>query len=311
MEFTVHKNYIYVIGILLALLWGCNKRINSPSEQKVADSLRIDLPRFGSDVSFEAITWNIQNFPRLGDQTILDIVEIINDVDADLFALQEIEDTVSFRRLLSLLPGYDGLYSDDVYSGGEYQKTAVIYKTDMIHISGKQMLFTDDSYSFPRPPLRVYVQAFHHEKWFDFTLIVLHLKASGGAENEARRRSACNKLKNYLDNEIAISSDKDFMVMGDWNDELNDPPADNVFQVFLDDPLNYIFLTQGLLNDPIQNATYIGSFNSIIDQVLISKEVLDEYTNGYTQVIKIDEFFSAYTYEVSDHRPVGVKFFVF
>lgn len=311
MEFTLHKNYIYVLGILLALLWGCNKRINSPSDQKVADSLRIDLPRFGSDISFEAITWNIQNFPRLGDQTILDMVEIINDLDADLFALQEIEDTVSFRRLLSLLPGYNGLYSDDVYSGGEYQKTAVIYKTDMIHISGKQMLFVDDSYSFPRPPLRVYVQAFHREKWFDFTLIVLHLKASGGEENEARRRSACNKLKNYLDNEIAISSDKDFMVMGDWNDELNDPPADNVFQVFLNDPLNYIFLTQVLLNDPTQNATYIGSFNSIIDQVLISKDVLDEYANGYTQVIKIDEFFSAYTYEVSDHRPVGVKFFVF
>ena len=118
-------------------------------------------------------------------------------------------------------------------------------------------------------------------------------------------------MKNYLDLEIANSPDKDYLVMGDWNDELNDPVADNVFQVFLNDPLNYAFLTQSLLNDPVSNATYIGSFNSIIDQILISEDLQTEYSNGYLQVIKVDQVFSAYTYEVSDHRPVAAKFFVF
>ena len=306
------RNIFFILALILAvLLIDCNKRVNSPVDNTIPDSLRIDLPRFGSDVSFEAISWNIQNFPRLGDQTIQDVAEIIQDLDADLFGVQEIEDTSSFRSLLSKLPEYDGIYSDDIYSGGEYQKTAIIYKKELITISNKKMLFSDDSYSFPRPPLQVYVQAFHNQKYFDFTLIVLHLKASGGGENEARRRSACGKLKNYLDLEIANSLDQDYLVMGDWNDELSDQAADNVFLVFLNDPLNYLFLTQSLLNDPVSNATYIGSFNSIIDQILISEDLQTEYSNGYLQVIKVDQVFSAYTYEVSDHRPVAVKFFVF
>ncbi len=120
--FHLYKIYFFLIFILITIFSGCNKRITSPSDQKISDSLRIDIPRFGTDVSFEAISWNIQNFPRLGDQTLSSVVEIIRDLDADLFALQEIEDTISFRRLLSLLPEYDGIYSDDVYSGGGYQK---------------------------------------------------------------------------------------------------------------------------------------------------------------------------------------------
>jgi predicted extracellular nuclease len=307
----VRSSYFSLFLIFLVFIFSCNKRINSPDDLEIPDSLRIDLPRFGSDISFEVMSWNIENFPKLGEQTIQDVAEIVYDLEADLFGLVEIADTSSFRRLLSFLPAYDGIYSDDQYSPGEYQKTAIIFKKEMITISGKKMLFSDDSYSFPRPPLQVYVQAFHNQKWFDFTLIVLHLKAYGGEENEARRRSACVKLKNYLDLEITNSADQDYMVVGDWNDELSDPPAENVFQVFLNDPLNYSFLTQILLNDPVVNATYIGSFNSIIDHILISKDLESEYTNGYLQLIKADQFFSAYTYEVSDHRLVGVKFFVF
>jgi len=290
---------------------GCNQRINNPEETIVPDSQRINIPSFGSDLSFEVVSWNIQNYPKLGDQTISNVVEIITDLDADIYGMQEMEDTVSFRRLLDSIPDYGGLFSSDVYSSGNYQKTAVIYKKDLVQISNVEMLFTGDSYRFPRPPLKVYVTAFHHQKTFDFTLIVLHLKALGGSGNEARRRSACEKLKNYLDVEIANSVDKDFMVIGDWNDELNDPFPDNVFQVFLDNPQDYTFLTEDLASDPVNNATYIGGYQSVIDHILISEDVREEYTAGSTEVLKIDLFFSAYLSEVSDHRPVGSIFKVF
>ncbi|UCF65447.1 MAG: hypothetical protein JSW33_06350, partial [bacterium] len=146
---------------------------------------------------------------------------------------------------------------------------------------------------------------------FDFTLIVLHLKALGGSENEARRRSACEKLKNYLDAEIAGATDMDYIVIGDWNDELNDPISQNVFQVFLNNPQNYTFLTKELANDPVNNATYIGGYQSVIDHILISEDVKQEYANGQTEVLKLDLYFSAYVYEVSDHRPVGANFMIF
>ena len=304
---------IIAILILIGLGTGCNKRVNNGNDLTLPDSVRIDIPAFGTESSLELISWNIEWFPKLVDgTTVVDVAEIIKDLDADIYAMQEIADTNAFRRLINILPAYDGVYSGDVYSSGEYQKTAILYKKNLITLTGVTALFTNDSYSFPRPPLQAYITARHNQKTFDFTLIVLHLKASSGPENEARRRSACQKLKNYLDNKIAAGGDKDYLVAGDWNDVLTDPPSENVFQVFLNDTLHYRFLTRGLAADPLNNATYIGSsYLSVIDHIMISSDAFSEYDAGKTQVIKVDQFFNKYVQEVSDHRPVGALFPVF
>ncbi len=304
----------FIINILLlaVLALSCSTRVTNPPDERPPDSERIDLAPIGTDTTLEIVTWNVENFPQLKDQTISDVKEIILDLDADLYAMEEIADTTSFRKLLNALPGYDGIYSSDTYYNGSYQKTAVVYKTDLIQISDKKMLFTDDSYSFPRPPLQVYVQATGNQKTFDFTLIVLHLKATGEAASVQRRRSACAKLKQYLDEQLASAADKDFVVAGDWNDSLTDPETENVFQVFLNDSQDYIFLTLPLAQNPTENASYIGgSYRSLIDHLMITADALNEYDHGTTQVIKIDQHFNAYVYEVSDHRPVAAIFPVF
>ncbi|MEJ2636255.1 MAG: hypothetical protein P8184_13315 [Calditrichia bacterium] len=301
-----------LIAVLLMAAFGCNKRVTSPIDTELPDSSRINVPVFGQNASFDLVAWNVENFPKLGTTTVTDVAEIMNDLNADIYAMEEVSDTVSFRDLLAKLKDYDGTYSTDVYSFGTYQKTAVIYNKNLIRISNKKMLFPNDSYSFPRPPLQVSVSATRDSKTFDFNLIVLHLKASAGAENEARRRSAVKKLKEYLDTEIASGQEKDYIVVGDWNDILSDPAASNVFQVLLDDSLNYRFLTKPLSKYPDQNASYIGySSGSLIDQILISADVFPEYSGGNTQVIKIDQYFNNYVSEVSDHRPVGANFPVF
>jgi exonuclease III len=305
---------VYISTVLLFLLIiviGCNKRINTTDSISVSNAGRINIPVFGRNTSLEVLSWNVENFPLRGEKTVFNVSEIIKDLDVDIIGFQEIADTASFRKLLTLLPNYDGVYSKDIYNDGSYQKTAVIYKTDFIQVSQITMLFTDDGNSFPRPPLQVYIRAVKDQKVFDFTLIVLHLKAFGGTVNEDRRRSACQKLKNYLDIEILNSQDKDFMVIGDWNDELDDPINENVFKIFLDDSLDYNFLTYPLAINYPSNATYIGSFQSFIDHILISKDLRAEYESGITEILKIDQFYLPYTDEVSDHRPVGTIFPVF
>ena len=306
------KRFIYLfltIFVLAFLLVNCNRRNSTAPDEEIPDSVRIDVPAFGSDNSLEIVTWNVENFPKLGTQTVDDIAEIVTELDADIYGMEEIADTTSFRQLINKLDGYAGTYSSDQYGPGNYQKTAVLYKKNIVSISNKEMLFTNDDYIFPRPPLKVYVTAQKGAEVFDFTFIVLHLKAYGDAESEARRRSACVKLKSYLDGELVTSADKDYVVVGDWNDELTDPPADNVFQVFLDDPTDYRFLTLDL---PSGDYTYIGgSFRSNIDQILITADAEVEYDSGTTSVIKIDQYFNAYVNEVSDHRPVGSVFPVF
>ena len=135
----------------------------------------------------------------------------------------------------------------------------------------------------------------------------MHLKAFVDKESEERRREACKKLKDYIDTYLLTGVEKDIIILGDFNDELEDPPQDNVFQNFLSDSLNYEFLE--LSNVAV--ATYIGNFESSIDHILITNNVRNEYNKGLTHVLKIDQDFSKYIDYISDHRPVLAQFFIF
>ena len=128
-------------------------------------------------------------------------------------------------------------------------------------------------------------------------------------EDQDRRLEAVEKLKNYLDDEIASSSEKDYIVAGDWNDELDDPAGSNVFLAFLQDPTDYQFLTASLVGKQ-QDASY-PRYGSLIDHILISQDAFAEYEAGYTETLRLDEEVDGYSIEVSDHRPVMAVFPVF
>ena len=79
-------------------------------------------------------------------------------------------------------------------------------------------------------------------EYFDFHIIIFHLKAGSDEDSRLRREAAIVMLKDYLDTNVPISGDPDWIVLGDWNDELDDPVSENVFTPFLDDSANYTFL---------------------------------------------------------------------
>jgi endonuclease/exonuclease/phosphatase family metal-dependent hydrolase len=74
---------IVLIGILL---------INSI----VIFSQNFEDMTFGTDSTFEVVTWNIETFPKNGYSTLNFVSEIIDSLDVDLFAIQEVNDTVLF-----------------------------------------------------------------------------------------------------------------------------------------------------------------------------------------------------------------------
>lgn len=265
----------------------------------------------GSGNTLEIATWNLQNFPLNRDYTVQWIATIIRQLDIDIFAVQEIADIDVFQQLLDELNGYAGLYSDDVYGDGSYQKTGIIYKQDLVTIQSRQMLFTNDTYAFPRPPLLVNIAAENSGRRFDFFLVILHLKAFDGQENLERRRAAAAALKTYIDGKIADPNEveKDYIVAGDWNDQIDDPVNENAFQVFIDEPLAYSFVTLPLAGDAGQ-ASY-PSRNSLIDHILISADCFFEYQGGTIRTLRLDDQVNRYSSYVSDHRPVMVVFPVF
>ena len=79
---------------------------------------------FGTDSTFEVVSWNIEWFPKNGSATIDSVSKIIESLDADLLGLQEIDDTTICRQMINNLPDYE-LFMDDDWFGG----LAYVYKT--------------------------------------------------------------------------------------------------------------------------------------------------------------------------------------
>ena len=58
---------------------------------------------FGTDTTIDIISWNIEWFPK-NNSTADEVQEILNSLDADIYALQEIEDTLLLKQVVSNLP---------------------------------------------------------------------------------------------------------------------------------------------------------------------------------------------------------------
>lgn len=256
----------------------------------------IVAPR-GTDTTLEIASWNIENMPK-SSQTLGYLRQLIPGLGLDIYAVQEIADTFAFKMLLLHLPEYDGVYSADDY-GGSYQKTGLIYRRSTVRVANLRQLFWP-SPAFPRPPLLVDVSATIGQRTLAFRLIVLHLKAGSSSSDREKRRAACIEMKNWLDGRLA-EADSMFVVTGDWNDLLNDLPAENVFLPFLEDSLDYRFLTMPLAGNSSQ-ASYIGG--GLIDHLMVTAAVLRHYTGGWTQTLRLDDEVGDYVSYVSDHRPV-------
>ncbi len=282
-----------------------SKRSNNASRTFWVNYDSSATPR-GTDTTLEIATWNVENFPKNGDSTVNKVRALMARLDIDVYCLQEIADTLAFQQLLSGLAGYAGFYSRDDY-GSFYQKTGVVYKTSVCRVNSTRQLFWSED-SVTRPPLEASVTATHNGKTFDFKLIVQHLKAGSSGDDFAQRRATCRLLKEYIDSQLG-GGDDDFVVVGDWNDLLTDPPAENIFQRFLDDSLDYRMLTWPLRTNPLYGS-YIGT-GSLIDHLMITGDALAEYGSGSTITLRLDDEVYRYESVVSDHRPVMSVFPVF
>ena len=88
----------------------------SPVEQKSIDggsSSTSLLPDLNLDNGIEIVTWNIENFPKLGSRTIDSVYNVFTSLNADVYCLQEISNRNSFQELTDRLIDYDYVISDD------------------------------------------------------------------------------------------------------------------------------------------------------------------------------------------------------
>lgn len=287
--------------ILLVLLLGFGPKIYSQ-----------DFPdlHFGTEQTLDIITWNIEWFPKDGQTTINNVKNIITALDADVIAVQEIDNKNSFQQLINELDDYDGYYLND-----DYQSLAYLYKKSKVQIIDKYEIYTSQSYwrPFPRSPLVLELR--YNNK--DYIIINNHLKCCGDEnldpydnwDEETRRLDACNLLDDYIQENF---DDNRVIVLGDMNDELTDSNIDNVFSSFFENPNQYLFTDLAIAEGSSSGWSY-PNWPSHLDHILITDELFDIYNEQSSQceVIKLEEHFyggySEYDQKVSDHRPVGIK----
>ena len=274
-----------------------------------AQSLK-DL-HFGTDSTFEVVSWNIEWFPKNGQVTADSVKTIIQSLAADVYALQEIDDTTLLKQVVSTIPGYACHFKFSHYGGLAY-----VYNTSTVQVNKKYEIYTSQSFwnAFPRSP-QVLELTFNNESYI---IIDNHLKCCGDgildlndtSDEENRRLSAVNLLKTYID---SIFSNDKVIVVGDWNDLLTDHTANNVFNSFLNDS-DYLFIDFPIALGSSTNFSF-PTWPSHLDHILISNELFADFLKPNSEVscIRIDDYmnsWNAYDNTISDHRPVGLKLHV-
>ena len=250
---------------------------------------------FGTDATFDVVTWNIEHFPKNSTTTLNYVEAIILELDAEIIAFQEIDDGGMFIQLANRL-------SDYAY----YQNESLryLYKKSEVTINNRYSIFSGYSDPFPREPFVLDVDF----KGDNYIIINNHLKCCDGSED--RRYTAMEMLKEYIDD---LLPNDNVIVVGDMNDVLEDDYADNVFRNILADTDNYLYTDLVIANGSSSHWSY-PSWPSHLDHILITNDLFDEFEDGgsHVEVIEIDDYlsngWSEYYANVSDHRPVGIRF---
>ena len=261
---------------------------------------------FGTDNTLDIITWNIEWFPKNGQTTVNYVTEIIEALDVDVLAIQELDNTTLFDQMINNLTDYVGYYESAWFAGLAY-----IYNTETIQINNIYEIYTTSPYwsAFPRSPMVMDMNFMNQ----NYILINNHFKCCGDGnlnlnddgDEETRRHIASTLLKEYIDQNFASSN---VIVLGDLNDNLTDNPNNNVFQMIIDDSGNYLFADMEIAEGPSSNWSF-PSWPSHLDHILITNELFE--SNDYIDVIRIDDYmsggFSQYDQNISDHRPVAIR----
>ena len=305
------KKIIFLLFLAL-IIFACgeNHKLitddDNPQDTTSTDS-PFDGITFGTDNSLEIMTWNLEHFPKAGGTTTSQAADIIVHLSVDIIAFQEIESASSFSQLVSKVNQMDSLNTWASYKANNYFNycLAYIYKSNIIHKNSIYEILQSDYWELPRSPL---VFDFNYNN-VNILAIANHYKAMGDSESEARRRQASAEIYAYINSHFAS---RNVIMLGDLNDELTDSPADNVFQIFLDDPQNYKFTDMNIATGSSSSWSY-PSWPSHLDHIMITDELFDEFANSgsMVQTIKPDAYigWSTYNNYISDHRPVALKLY--
>lgn len=279
--------------------------------------------------TLDIVNWNLEFFGDNANelpQEMTKVRTIMNNLNADIYALVEVVNTDSLASLVSSINGsYDykvSQYATGASSpaSGNYagaQKLAFVYRNGMVrNITDRPLLKSSSSahanWAFGRFPYFITAEVLGSDSvWQQVRFVVLHAKAYSDTESCDKRYYGGIEMKDTLDTYYA--NDK-LIILGDYNDDFDMSICPTY------SASNYSYL----VNDSIDNNAYKSptlplskmgvastvSFPSFIDHVLLSNEMWPYYIAGSAEMLKakVTNWVTSYSTYVSDHYPVRTKY---
>ena len=190
---------------------------------------------FSLTATVRVVTYNALNFGGNDEDRLPFFETILNEIDADIFLFQEIEDEIGGELLLSALNNSTNDFSGSVYLNGPDTSNFLIYRNSLITFASQDTIGT---------ALR---NISEFELIIDGNLIRFyscHLKASTGYEDE--RLAEVTKLRDHLSQ---LSEGSEFIIVGDMNFYTSSEPG---YQKFIADETNNIGRAEDL-SDQVGN----------------------------------------------------------
>lgn len=191
---------------LLAVLW----MLLGPELRELG---RLSGPSPGSrDDALRIVSWNLANFAGADDHhDIARMREVIEQLDPDVLAVQEIKDP---EALAQLLPGWELALSDK--GGRGHQRLGIAFRPERV-----ELLAHDEHPQLSlggrvRPAFSAYLRG--RDGGPDLWLVVVHLKAMPDAQDLRREQwPVLVEIIEGLGRRGPGTGDRDLVILGDFN----------------------------------------------------------------------------------------------
>lgn len=281
-----------------------------------------------SAAALDVVSWNVEwfgsaaNGPADKNLQEANVRKILRALNADLYGLVEVVDTVRLKRVVDSL-GSDYRFVVSPFCSGNTsgtgaawlagQKLAFVYNRNVFsNVRTRGLLRTSNNaytnFASGRFPFMLTADVQLDGVYRAVNFILIHAKAGSTPSDYDRRLGGAQELKDTLDAQFASSYT---ILLGDFNDALNTTICNGCgttvssYDPIVKDSLDsdhYRSLTLPLANAGQSSMT---SFPNVVDNHVISNELEEHYLPLSTLIRKdVAALVNAYGSTTSDHYPV-------
>ena len=273
--------------VLLQPIYGCNS-----NKQETLSIATFNIAWLGDGKDPETIKRTSDDIVRIAD--------IIQEMQSDIIALQEIENEEAIQRILQYLPDYSAF----IGRKGRSQNVGFLYRTSLsIKDLGEYSPIAIDP-NRNRPGYVVQIKKGN----FDCVLMSVHFKSTSRydstdelrIESRNMRTEQSKRALSWMDSILQLGNEQDLFIIGDFND-FPKRKKDQTLQSLAESNTG-VFLTSELKSCKFQNLY-------AIDHIYASTSAKTRYISGSERMIDIHSMYSKDIAEkVSDHCPVIMQF---